>query len=47
MTLPDPPTPLSEEERRALAEKFEEHEISEDQRERQQKYREKLKDKQS
>lgn len=44
MALPKPPAPLSEEEREALGEKFADHEISEEQRQRQETFREKLRD---
>lgn len=44
MALPKHPSPLSEEEQEVLSEKFAEHEISEEQRARQEKYREKLED---
>jgi hypothetical protein len=42
MALPKQPSPLSESERETLSEKFEDHEISEEQRERQAKYQEKF-----
>lgn len=42
MALPKHPSPLSEEEQEVLSEKFAEHEISEEQRARQEKYRKKL-----
>lgn len=44
MALPKPPAPLTEEERETLSEKFAEHEISEEQEQRQQRFREKLED---
>jgi len=44
MALPKPPSSLTEEEREVLSSKFEEHEISEEQEERQEKFREKLQD---
>lgn len=42
MAIPKPPTPLSEEELEALETKFADHEISDEQRARQEKYRDKL-----
>lgn len=44
MALPKPPSPLTQEEREVLSSKFEEHEISGEQEERQAKFREKLQD---
>ena len=44
MALPQPPSPLTKEQRETLSEKFAEHEISEEQRERQEYFREKLED---
>jgi len=44
MALPKHPGPLSENEQEVLSEKFDDHEISDEQRERQQKYRDKLED---
>lgn len=44
MTLPKHPGPLSESEQETLSEKFADHEISDEQRERQEKYQEKLED---
>lgn len=42
MTLPPTPDTLTKDEWNALLEKFDEHEISEEQQERQQKYLQKL-----
>lgn len=42
MALPNPPSPLTEEERETLSEKFAEHDISEEQDQRQEHFREKL-----
>lgn len=44
MALPKPPSPLTQEEREVLSTKFAEHEISEEQEERQVQFREKLQD---
>lgn len=44
MALPNPPSPLTEEEREVLSEKFADHEISAEQEQRQQQFREKLED---
>lgn len=44
MALPKHPSPLSEREQEVLSEKFANHEISDEQRERQEKYRDKLED---
>ncbi len=44
MALPKHPGPLSKSEQETLSEKFADHEISDEQRERQEKYREKLED---
>lgn len=44
MALPEPPSPLTKEERDTLSSKFLDHEISEEQKQRQEKFREKLQD---
>lgn len=44
MALPKPPSPLTETERDVLSAKFAEHEISEEQEQRQERFREKLQD---
>ena len=44
MALPKPPSPLTEEEREVLSSKFSDHEPSEEQEQRQEKFRKKLQD---
>lgn len=44
MTLPPPPSPLTETDREVLADKFAEHSIPKDREQRQEHFREKLRD---
>lgn len=44
MTLPKPPSPLSSEEIETLVEKFSNHQVSEEQKKKQEKYREKIRE---